>query len=201
MNEHISAKPPERNILGTFANALRMLAQTKTFEQITVRSIVREAGLSSRTFYNHFKSKYDLVFWHYASLDYAYLEDYANVSFPEQILRGLQRINADRALFQGAFSDWVGPESLCKTFVRHGATFILDYMRQCHGAEAATEEAGNLVRFYIEGVVCELATWCSTPNGASPEAFRDFLIEAMPAKLRNLLVNEKKTCKKKGKTK
>ena len=34
---------PEKGILGAFANALRRLAQTKTFEQITVRAIVQEA--------------------------------------------------------------------------------------------------------------------------------------------------------------
>ena len=201
MKGQTATKPPERDMLGKFANALRKLAQAKTFEQITVRAIAHEAGLSSRTFYNHFKSKYDLVFWYYASMDYTYLENSANVSFPEQILRGLQRIDADRALFQGAFSDWVGPESLCKTFVRHGATVIPDYIRRCHGAEAATEEVNNLARFYIEGVVSELALWCSTPKGATPEAFRDFLIEAMPTKLRNLLVKEENKTSKKGKTK
>jgi len=200
MKDQVAIKPPERDMLGAFANALRKLAQTKTFGQITVRAIVREAGLSSRTFYNHFKSKYDLVFWYYASMDYAYLDDYANVAFPEQVLRGLQRVEADRALFQGAFNDRGGPESLCKTFVRHGATVIPAYIRRCHGAKAVTDEVYNLVRFYIEGVVSELARWCSTPKGASPEELRDFLIEAMPAKLRDLLIKEKKN-NRKGKSK
>ena len=152
---------PEKGILGAFANALRRLAQTKTFEQITVRAIVQEAGFSSRTFYNHFKSKYDL--------------------------RGLERLESDRELFKGAFSDWVGPESLCRTLVRHGVTYISNYIRGRHGAGAVTEEVENLVRFYVEGAVSELAIWCSTPNGAPPEEFDGFLIEAMPTKLRDLL--------------
>ena len=178
---------PEKGVLGAFANALRRLAQTKTFEQITVRAIVQEAGFSSRTFYNHFKSKYDLVFWHYAFLDYAYLKESAKVSFPEIVLRGLERLESDRELFKGAFSDWVGPESLCRTLVRHGVTYISNYIRGRHGAGAVTEEVENLVRFYVEGAVSELAIWCSTPNGAPPEEFGGFLIEAMPTKLRDLL--------------
>ena len=56
-------------MLNAFANALRRVVRTKTFEQITVREIVQEAGYSSRTFYNHFRSKYDLVFWNYAAAD------------------------------------------------------------------------------------------------------------------------------------
>ena len=64
---NIQRKMPSREALGAFASALRRLVRTKTFEQISVRAIVKESGLSSRTFYNHFRSKYDLVFWRYAA--------------------------------------------------------------------------------------------------------------------------------------
>lgn len=94
-------------MLNAFVHALRHVVRTKTFEQITVREIVQEAGYSSRTFYNHFRSKYDLVFWSYAATDYAYLEEAdaysAGMSFPESLLRGLKRLEADRALFQADF--------------------------------------------------------------------------------------------------
>lgn len=107
---------PAREILGAFSNALRRLARRLTFEQVTVRAIVRESGLSARTLYNHFWSKYDLVFWSYAAADYAYMDemgaDSSGRSFPERILHGLERLEADRALFRGAFRDWVGPEAV-----------------------------------------------------------------------------------------
>jgi len=182
-------------MLNAFVHALRHVARTKTFEQITVREIVQESGYSSRTFYNHFRNKYDLVFWSYAAADYAYLEETGagsdGLSFSESVLRGLERLEADRALFQGAFRDWIGPESLCMTLVRHGVAVIPDYIRRRHGAAAVSDEVTRLVRFYVEGVVSELALWIADAKPMSPEAFRDFLVEAMPAPLNKLLLENK----------
>ena len=186
---------PEETKLNAFVHALRRVARMKTFEQITVSEIVHEAGYSSRTFYNHFRSKYDLVFWSYAAADYAYLEgmsaDFAGSTFPDRVLRGLERLEADRALFQGAFRDWIGPESLCMTLVRHGVDVIPGYIRRRHGAAAVSDEVTRLVRFYVEGVVSELALWIADAKPMSPEAFRDFLVEAMPAPLNKLLLENK----------
>lgn len=193
--------PPERDMLNVFANALRRVARTKTFERISVREIVNEAGYSSRTFYNHFRSKYDLVFWSYAAADYAYLEamgaSSVGESFPDCILNGLRRLNRDRALFQGAFRDWIGPQSLCMTLVRHGLAVIPDYIRRRYGVAAVTDEVVRLVRFYVEGIVSELALWITDASPVQPEAFRDFLVEAMPAPLHKLLL-ENRPAKRKG---
>ena len=192
---HAEETSPAKETLSAFVHALRKLVRTQTFEQITVRAIVKESGLSARTFYNHFKSKYDLVFWNYAAADYAYLEEMdsgsSGLSFSERILRGLERLEFDRGLFQGAFRDWVGPESLCLTLVRHGVAVIPDYIRRRHGAKAVTDDVVRLVRFYVEGVVSELALWISSAKLMPPEAFRDFLVSAMPAPLRSLLLSAK----------
>ena len=197
----VASLPPEGDMLNAFANALRRVVRTKTFEQITVREIVQEAGYSSRTFYNHFRSKYDLVFWNYAAADYAYLEgmsaDFAGSTFPDRVLRGLERLEADRALFQGAFRDWIGPESLHMTLVRHGVVVISNYIRRQYGAAAVSDEVTRLVRFYVEGIVSELALWIVDAKPMSPEAFRDFLVEAMPEPLNKLLL-ENKPAKRKG---
>ena len=183
-------------MLNAFVHALRQVARTKTFGQITVREIVQEAGYSSRTFYNHFRSKYDLVLWSYAAADYAYLEetgvDSAGLSFPDRVLRGLERLEADRALFQGTFRDRIGPESLCMTLVRHGVAVIPDYIRRRHGMAAVSDEVVRLVRFYVEGIVSELALWIAAPSPMPPKKFRDFLIEAMPAPLCDLLLSATK---------
>ena len=73
--KHAVETSPAKKTLSVFVHALRRLARTHTFEQFSFRAIVRESGLSARTFYNHFKSKYDLVFWNYAAADYAYLAE------------------------------------------------------------------------------------------------------------------------------
>ncbi len=114
-----------------------------------------------------------------------------DMSFPERILLGLKRLERDKLLFQGAFRDWAGPEGLTMTLVRHGVEVIPSYIRRMHGKGAVTDEVVRLVRFYVEGVVSELAHWIAATHPIPPEAFRDFLIAAMPMPLCKLLLETK----------
>lgn len=188
MVDNIQRKMPSREALGAFADALRRLVRTKTFEQICVRDIVRESGLSSRTFYNHFRSKYDLVFWYYAMRDWDTLRTEASggggmPTFPELLNDALRRLEADRSLFQGAFADWSGPECLSATLVAHGMCILPEYIRRFRGTSAVAVRQLPLVRFYVEGIVCELARWLSAANPESRDVLAAHLLDAMPAAL------------------
>ncbi len=183
--------------LRAFADALKRVAATKPFEDITVREIAREGGFSTRSFYNHFRSKYDLVLWSYANADYAYLKDTrsaAVIPFNELLMRGLERFSADRTLFKGAFNDWVGPESLCMTLVDHGCRAIAEYIRLRHGDKSVTDRIIGLLRFYVEGTVSELSRWMADANPMPVKEFRDYLLDAMPMPLHKFLYSQ--TCKK-----
>lgn len=58
-------------------------------------------------------------------------------------------------------------------------------------SKAVTDDVVRLVRFYVEGVVSELALWIASAKPMPPEAFRDFLVSAMPEPLRRLLLSAK----------
>ena len=65
---------PDGEMLAAFAKAMRVVAVEKTFDEMSVLDIVGASGFTSRTFYNHFRSKYDLLFWSYVSEDYRALQ-------------------------------------------------------------------------------------------------------------------------------
>lgn len=46
-----------------FADALRELMREEPFARISVSDIAEKAGISRKSFYNHFKDKYELVNW------------------------------------------------------------------------------------------------------------------------------------------
>ena len=201
MVDNIQRKMPSREALGAFADALHRLVRTKTFEQICVRDIVRESGLSSRTFYNHFRSKYDLVFWYYAMRDWDNLRTEASggggmPTFPELLNDALRRLEADRSLFQGAFADWSGPECLSATLVAHGMCILPEYIRRFRGTSAVAVRQLPLVRFYVEGIVCELARWLSAANPESRDVLAAHLLDAMPAALIRFFSPPKNTKRK-----
>ena len=46
-----------------FADALRKLLEQKPFAKISVSHICEECGMNRKSFYYHFKDKYDLLQW------------------------------------------------------------------------------------------------------------------------------------------
>lgn len=50
-----------------FEESLKEICLKKSFDSISVRDIAENCGLSTRTFYNHFKDKRDLVLWIFTS--------------------------------------------------------------------------------------------------------------------------------------
>ena len=56
------AHPTSKELL---VQSLYELMREQPYEQITVRAIAANCGLSQRTFYNHFKDKHELVEWSY----------------------------------------------------------------------------------------------------------------------------------------
>lgn len=43
--------------------SVRELAAQRSLDKITVKEIAQNCGVTSATFYNHFKDKYDLIAW------------------------------------------------------------------------------------------------------------------------------------------
>ena len=55
---------PDSNITkNALASALKDLMKRKPFSKISVRDICDECGMNRKSFYYHFKDKYDLVNW------------------------------------------------------------------------------------------------------------------------------------------
>ena len=46
-------------------DSLIELARKKPLDKITIKQVSENAGVTSQTFYNHFRDKYDMVLWAY----------------------------------------------------------------------------------------------------------------------------------------
>ena len=49
------------------AESLKELSAVKPIDKITIREISQNCGFTSKTFYNHFQDKYDLIAWIYST--------------------------------------------------------------------------------------------------------------------------------------
>jgi AcrR family transcriptional regulator len=191
-----SDRPPtvprtKRDVSSELFAALRRLGGERPFETLSVRDIAREAGLSTRTFYNHFRSKYDLVIRYYAFDDSAATRR-ARAGGPlppwkDRVRDGLRRFRRDRTMFAGALRDMAGPEGLAMTFLAHACRSTEEHILMATGKPLPSSLA-PVLRHYFAGFVLMLCEWLESPSPKSAGAFLSDLVAALPAPLRPLLL-------------
>ena len=184
-------RPRSADVPGELFSALRRLGARKPFEAITVRGIAREAGYSTRTFYNHFRSKYDLVISFYAFDDRDATrrarEGGRLPPWRELVREGLRRFRRDRGMFAGALRNAVGPESFAETFLEHACRSTSEYVLLRTGRPMPPALA-PVLRLYFAGFARVLCEWLETPAPESAGTFLAHLVDALPAPLRPLLL-------------
>lgn len=181
----------KRDVPAELFAALRRLGAERPFGSLSVRDIAREAGLSTRTFYNHFRSKYDLVIRYYAFDDHvATRRARAGGPLPpwkDRVRDGLRRFRRDRTMFAGALRDMAGPEGLAMTFLAHACRSTEEHILMATGKPLPTALA-PVLRHYYAGLVLMLCEWLESPSPKSAAAFLCDLLAALPAPLRPLLL-------------
>lgn len=181
----------EHDVEGALAAALRRLGRERPFETLSVRDIAREAGVSTRTFYNHYRSKYDLVIRFYAWNDEAAVRAARAGAplppWPEQVRDGLVRFRRDRAMFAGAMRDMAGPEGFGETLLEHACRTMADYAELRTG-RPLPDALAPVLRLYAAGVVRLVCEWLLSPAPQSVDDFLGVLVAALPAPLREILL-------------
>ena len=181
----------KRDVHAELFAALRRLGAERPFGTISVREIAREAGFSTRTFYNHFRSKYDLVIRYYAFEDSAATRRArAGGALPpwkDRVRDGLRRFRRDRTMFAGALRDMAGPEGFALTFLAHACRSTEEHILLATGNPLPPPLA-PVLRHYYAGFVLLLGEWLESPSPKSAAAFLSDLLAALPSPLRPLLL-------------
>ena len=80
------------------AESLKELSRVKAVDKITIRELTKNCGLTSPTFYNHFRDKYELMTWIYNQKVEASIKNFGvtdsffnTASDRKQLRRKLQR--------------------------------------------------------------------------------------------------------------
>lgn len=185
---------PDVEMLAAFAKAMRAVAAKKTFDEMSVLDIVGASGFTSRTFYNHFRSKYDLLFWSYVAADYRALQmqdgDSSMRTCRDWIFDSVRRIYDDRNLLQGVFIERSWEDRLCETYIEHCCRMACNFIVR-RGVKRISGDTVRLMRHYFAGNIHESALWLAEADPMPVEEFAEFLVRAMPAPLAKLLLKDK----------
>lgn len=170
-----------------FAQSIKELMQTSSLDKITVTDIVRRSGLTRQTFYRNFLDKYDLVNWYFERLaQKSFKQMGISFSLRDGLIQKFNFIQDEKRFFAQAFQS-----RDCNSLVRYDYDSILQFY-----TNIIMKKTGNsipndiqfLLEMYCRGSIDMTVQWVTGMIDMSPEKIVDLLIEAMPTRLKELLL-------------
>lgn len=165
------------------AEAMKRCMARRGLEDITIKEITAEAGVSRQTFYRHFLDKYDLVNWYF---DRLLGDSFREMGFGRTIYEGLVRkfrfIQAEKVFFCNAFRS-KQQNNLKDHDFRQIFAFYRDLYRKKTG-EALQGESLALLEMYCQSSIYMTVKWveCDKEH-ITPEQLADLMLKAMPPTL------------------
>ena len=163
------------------ATSLKEVLEVRPFEKITIANICENCGMNRKSFYYHFKDKYDLVNWIF---DTEFIEIARN-GIDENIPIG-SHIEERWGILQNVCHYLYANRSFySKLFPLREQNCLADHFREiCHPIFAnrlkiteGWEEAPKLmVEFLTDAILCAIERWITANDPVPPEEFEETLI-------------------------
>ena len=150
------------------AASMKKLMSKSPFSKISVGDICENCGMNRKSFYYHFRDKYDLVNWIFY-VDFIERMDWDACRSPWDMLGALCRhFDAERQFYQNALQV-EGQNSFREYFcgmVKPVLVFISNNM-----VEEENEKKDFYIGLFSEGLLEELMYWLREGNGIGPDEF------------------------------
>ena len=149
------------------ASALKELLQETSFKKISVADICEKCNMNRKSFYYHFKDKYDLANWIFDTEIVALFHDFR----PGDRWVGLERIchylYDNRDFYYKAFL-FQGQNSLSEHFREFLLPLLRDRMEELIGPGDVHQICVN---FLADGIVCAILRWLLDQECIPPDQF------------------------------
>lgn len=152
-----------------FADTLMKMMKTKELKDIRVGELCEQCGAHRRTFYYHFKDKYDLMAW---ILDHGY----DDTSQPENIMTEhttlyvLNKIRNNQAFYKRFYSD-PGISDMMGYLVNYNCQRYETALKDSLHLDELTNEQIFSIRMYVYGGVYITREWVLGGCKMEPEEF------------------------------
>lgn len=169
------------------AESLKELMVHQPLDKITVTDIVENCDVSRQSFYRLFQDKYDLVNWYFERLaDQSFKLMGVRYTIEEGLCKKFEFIQQEAVFFAQAFAS-NDNNSLIHYDVKCIYTFYKNLIEKRNN-EPLNEELSFLLSMYCHGSVKMTMDWVMQGMKLPPREIVHLLLEAMPEKLREQLV-------------
>ena len=167
------------------AEAMKTCMKSASVENITVKQIVEECGVSRQSFYRNFIDKYDLINWYFDRLlEQSFKEMGKGETIREGLIKKFRYIRQERLFFTAGFK---GDEQ--NNLKEHDFYMIFEFycrlIREKTG-QLPDYRIRKLLEMYCWSSIYMTVQWLVKGMKETEEDLADLMIEAMPIPLFDL---------------
>lgn len=176
-------RPTTKDLL---AESLKELSTLKPIDKITVKEIAQNCGFTSKTFYNHFQDKYDLIAWIYSTaMEKIFSKiDGKNYTWKDTLTEGLNYFFDNKEFLKNLIAHTSGQDSFINYVAKFSVKIFSDYIKRTQNLEKIPQDLEILINVYCYGVVCTLCEFLISSVPISDKEFVKQLERALPEPLK-----------------
>ncbi len=176
-----------------FKESLRELCYRKSFDNITVRNIADNCGMSTRTFYNHFRDKRDLVLWMFTSK----FEEYISADPSSNIIVVYKYLEETMLKDKELYISIMESETFGKDYYNDVISYLklqtIQYIKARSKKAELPDELLFEIEFFYQGGFHLGYKYLKGDLHFSKDDYLNYLISSMPSLLRFYMM-EGKNC-------
>lgn len=154
------------------ANAMKQLMATEPFAKISVGDICQTCQMNRKSFYYHFRDKYDLVNWIFQTEFFTAIQSNTGSGTWDTILLLCGYFYENRAFYRNALS--VEGQNSFQDYFREVMEPVVSFYAQELFPEGDAD-ASFFVDFFSDAFIAAMLRWLSGKNPMSPEKFTRLL--------------------------
>lgn len=173
----------------TLAQSMKELMERRSFAKISVADICENCGMSRKSFYYHFRDKYDLIHWIFREEFVQTAQDIAPAGSWELFRALCSYFYREREFYrraiqiqgQNSFRDY-----FCETIAPVVENLASDWM-------ADREDKKFFTTFFGDAILTSILRWLSTPQPEPPEAYLERIHHLLVLGARQVLAELRET--------
>ena len=151
----------------TMAEAMKTLMEEKPFSKISVGDICEHCGMNRKTFYYHFKDKYDLVNWIFQT-EFLEMLRVQNYNSGWELLSDICKyLYSERAFYTNALQV-EGQNSFRDFFATSIGLILMEIMKDQF---RSMEDSQYFVEFFTDAIQAAILRWLKKTPVLPPEQF------------------------------
>lgn len=171
-----------------FAESILELIHTRPLQKITVGAIASNCGMTSRSFYNHFLDKYDLVNWIFINqVEQVYAQLGTTLTWKELLIHLIHIMEERKSFYKSVLVD-LSVETNFKTEVIERSTdLLLAYINDTYSDIEDLAELTFQVGTYFYGMMGMMELQLHKDKPIDVDKIAEYFTLAMPEILRPYL--------------